>query len=235
MRRKVKQGEQGKRQQNLIERVIWWIATRPWVMSRTGYTKAYHLGVEVADLDAILRWFNDAAEVIDQHYSNFGMRLSWGFVRRGDEEVKAIHLTGQSGVGWALIDWLAFTNKTLTRKSPLPMSDEDRALRIAARDRLNQLVPKIGHGIGQRPPGSSVPFLIPGDKRYNYRPDAPPEPALESYGPEDWKLMSNFLLLIAIPEKDFEYQAKAYDGWWNRRGRKKVALQNIRSRIAPFQ
>jgi hypothetical protein len=238
MRRKVKQSEQGRRRQNLIERAIWWIATKPWLMSATGYTKAYHVNTDIDDLDFFRRYFNDAAEVIDQHYGKgyFGLRLEWGFVDRGGEDVKALRVREWPGAHGGLLDYLADTNQTLTRKPPSPLSDEERALRTAARDRLNQIVAKrkIGYGVGDRLPEDTVPFLIPGYKKLNYRPNPPPEPAVESYGPADWKFMSDFLFMIRIPERDFEHQAKGYDGWWNRKGRKKVALQNIRSRIAPF-
>src|SRR5262249_46465350 len=120
----------------------------------------------------------------------------------------------------------------LTRKPPSPLSDDERALRTAARDKINRAAARWKED--HRTPGEPVPFLISGDKKVNPRPHAPPEPSLESYGPEDWKFMSDFLFMLRIPEKAFEYQAKAYDGWWNRKGRKKVAFQNIRSRIAPF-
>jgi hypothetical protein len=234
--------EQSRRRQNLLERAIWWIATKPWVMSATGYTKAYHVATDIEDLQAIRDWFNDAADVIDQHYGKgyFGLRLEWGFVQRdgpeGKEEVKAIRVREWPGARWeSLLDILAATNQTLTRKSPLPLSDEERASRKAARDKINQVVTrrcKIGHGVDRRLPETPVPFLFTG--YYNYRPDPPPAPALESYGPEDWKLMSDFLFMVRIPEKHFEHQAKTKNAWWDRKGRKKVAFQNIRSRIAPF-
>jgi hypothetical protein len=232
MRRKV--SEQGKRRQNLVERAIWWIATKPWVRSATGYTKAYHIATDPEELDWFLRYFNDAAEVIDQHYGKgyFGLRLEWGFVQRNGQDVKAIRVREWRGAHGGLLQYLAETNKTLTRKPPSPLSDEDRALRMAVRDKINRMVARWKES--RRLPEKPVPFLIHGDKKLNYRPDAPLEPAVESYGPVDWNFMSDFLFMIRIPQKDFEHQAKAYDGWWNRKGRKKVAFQNIRSRIAPF-
>jgi hypothetical protein len=232
MRRKIKQSEQSKRRQNLVEHTIRWIATKPWLRSATGYTKAYHVNTDVEELDFFRRYFNDAAEVIEQHFGKgyFGLRLEWGFVQRHGEDVKALRVRESPGGHEGLLDYLAETNQTLTRKPPPSLSDEERALRMAARHRLNQVVARWKEG--QRPPEEPVSFLFTG--LYNFRPDAPPEPAVESYGPVDWKFMSDFLFLIRIPEKDFEYQAKAYDGWWNRRGRKKVASQITRSRIAPF-
>src|SRR5262249_31003412 len=150
------------------------------------------------EMDWFLRYFNDAADVIDQHHGKgyFGLRLEWGFVDRDGEQVKAIRVREWPGGKWPwLLDYLAMNNQTLTRKQPLPLSDEDRTLRIAARDKINQAVArhKIGHGEGDRLPETPVSFLISGDKRLNFRPDAPPPPALESYGPEDWKFMSDFL------------------------------------------
>src|SRR5215472_2151033 len=94
MRRKAKQSEQGKRRHNLVERAIWWIATKPFLMSATGYTKAYHVATDLDEMDWFRRYFNDAAEVIDQHFGEgyFGLRLEWGFAQRGDDEVKAIRV-----------------------------------------------------------------------------------------------------------------------------------------------
>jgi hypothetical protein len=212
MRRKVKQSEQSKRRQNLVERAIWWIATKPWMKSATGYTKAYHVAGDIDEFDAVIRWFNDAADVIDQHYGKgyLGLRLEWGFVQRGGEEVKAIRVREWPGGKWPwLLDHLADSNQALTRKPRLPLSEEERALRIAARDKINRAMNLIK---ASRKP--EAPDAFAADQRLNYRPDAPPETGRESYGPEDWKLMSDFLFMIRIPEKAFEYQAKAYDGWW---------------------
>jgi len=200
------------------------LATKPWVMSATGYTKAYHVHTDLDEMDWFRRYFNDAAEVIDQHYGKgyFGLRLEWGFVQRGDEEVKAIIVRERPGGQWAgLLEYLEATDTTLTSKQPAALSDEERALRMAVRDKINQM-------------GLSLKDIVGADPRFNHRPTAPPDSTVESYGPEDWKFMSDFLFIVRIPEKDLEYQAKAYDGWWNRKGRKKVAFQNIRSRIAPF-
>lgn len=224
--------EQSKRRTNRIERAIWWIATKPWIRSATGYTRAYHVAGSIEDGDALIRRFNDAAEVIDQHYGKgfFGLRLEWGFVDRDGEDVKAICVREWPGGKWLiLLDYLAATNQTLTRKPPMPLSEEERAIRRKVAQSMQGVVREPA----ARRPGEDAD-LYAADPRINYRPDAPPAPSLESYGPEDWKLMSDFLFMIQIPEKDFEHQAKAYDGWWNKKGRKKVAFQNIRSRIAPF-
>jgi hypothetical protein len=223
--------EQSKRRLGLIHQTIRWMATKPYLRSRDGYTKAYHVATDIEDLDAMRQWLNGAAEVIDQHYGNghFGLRPEWGFVQRDGEEVKAIHFRGNIYRAMNVLGRLAVTNQTLTRKPQL-LSDEERALRATVVKKASRAV-ELSRPPGY-PPERSDPFAA--DPRLNYRPDAPPDMGLESYGPEDWKLMSDFLFMIQVPEKGLEHQAKAYDGWWNKIGRKRVAAQNIRSRIAPF-
>src|SRR5262249_45817088 len=85
--------EQDKRRGGLIRRALWWIATKPWLVTWAGtpkqkLTRAYHVANDVEDMDAFLRWFNAAADVIDQHYGKgyFGLRLEWGFVDRDRPE-----------------------------------------------------------------------------------------------------------------------------------------------------
>lgn len=252
---------QSKRRLRLIHETIRWMATKPWIRSATGYTRAYHVATDIEDLESVLQWFNNAVDVIDQHYGKnyFGLRLEWGFVHRRGEEVKALRVRewpGASGV--ILLDFLAATNQTLMRKPPLPMSEEDRAWRAAALRRVREASDALEKRVRQ---GLLQPQSV-GPKPWPTRPDSPPEVEAklsarqvqlnkearsngepepysrtlepESYGPEDWKLMADFLFMIRIPERDFEHQAKAYDGWWNKIGRKRVASQNIRSRIAPF-
>src|SRR5262249_25465374 len=159
--------------------------------------KAYHVATNLDEMDWFRRYFNDAADVIDQHYGKgyFGLRLEWGFVERDGEEVKALRVREWPGGKWPwLLDYLEMNNQTLTRKPPSPLSDDERALRTAARDKINRAAARWKED--HRTPGEPVPFLISGDKKVNPRPHAPPEPSLESYGPEDWKFMSDFLIML---------------------------------------
>jgi hypothetical protein len=222
----------------MIERAIWWVATKPWIMSATGYTRAYRVAMDFDDMEAILRWFNDIGEIIDRYYGKpvFGLHLEWAFVDRDGKSAKCLRLRQRGGLGSGILHYLAASNKTLMREPPLPLSDEERALRAKVRHKISRAVAqhKIGHGVGNRLPETPVGFLIPGYKKLNYRPDAPPQDGPESYGPEDWQLMLDFLFTGFVPDWYIDGEAKRYDGWWNRKGRKKVAFQNIRSGIAPF-
>jgi hypothetical protein len=126
--------KRGKRERGMIERAIWWVATKPWIMSATGYTRAYRVAMDFDDMEAILRWFNDIGEIIDRYYGKpvFGLHLEWAFVDRDGKSAKCLRLRQRGGLGSGILHYLAASNKTLMREPPLPLSDEERALRAGA-------------------------------------------------------------------------------------------------------
>lgn len=61
------------------------------------------------------------------------------------------------------------------------------------------------------------------------------DPAPETFPPEVWHWMLNFLLMTQISKRAIEYQASSPDGWWHRSGRQRNAGKRAMSQLFDIQ
>jgi hypothetical protein len=212
-----------------VRDVIARIALRSPIKDAEGYfSKSYYANTidhdQVADFHTLA---NDAFEFIDQHFGKdlFGLRFEWGFVDRDGEQVKALRPRGNFGKAVSLLQYLVSKNLTLEPRKPLPLSDEERALRAKVVQRVSRAVALSMHN--QEDGDALAP-----DKRVNYRPNVPPDTKLAAYGPELWQILLDLLLIIQIPGREFVNHAKSRDGWQNKKGRQLAVYKNIARTLA---